>query len=275
DGVNPANGVVIYYNLTDSAEVKLVIKDSQGNEVRSFTSEKDKSYKRYDGGPPAEPTLSNNKGLNRFVWDMRYPTADGIPLAYIEGSYRGHKAIPGKYTIHLSVKGQEVASELNILPNPLYETTMETYKEYHTFMLSMEKEIDIMHKMVNKISGLRSKLEEVLNGPLAKSGNKELMLNATDLIAKMKSWDEDMVQRKAKAYDDVDNFENKFTANYIYMINQTESDLPKVNEPSRARYKELMAEWKKLAERGNEMIEKDIPTFNKLLWDAGIGVIHN
>ena len=52
------------------------------------------------------------------------------------------------------------------------------------------------------------------------------------LLKKMKAWDEDMVQRKSKAYDDVENFPNKFTANYLFLINQTESDIPRVNQPS-------------------------------------------
>jgi len=34
----------------------------------------------------------------------------------------------------------------------------------------------------------------------------------------MKTWDEEMVQRKSKAYDDVENFPNKFTANYLFLI---------------------------------------------------------
>ena len=41
------------------------------------------------------------KGLNRFVWDMRYATMPGVPGVRIEGSYAGHKAPPGKYIDHV------------------------------------------------------------------------------------------------------------------------------------------------------------------------------
>jgi hypothetical protein len=92
-------------------------------------------------------------------------------------------------------------------------------------------------------------------------------------LKKMKAWDEDMVQRKSKAYDDVENFPNKFTANYLFMINQTESDIPKVNQPSLDRMKELNATWATLKARGTELLERDIPAFNKRLWDAGLGAI--
>ncbi len=93
------------------------------------------------------------------------------------------------------------------------------------------------------------------------------------LAARMKSWDEEMIQRKSKAYDDVDNFDNKFTANYMFLINQTESDLPRVNKPSLDRLKELDTEWSALKARASEILDKNIPAFNKLLWEAGVGAI--
>ncbi|NJM25607.1 MAG: glycosyl hydrolase, partial [Bacteroidia bacterium] len=93
------------------------------------------------------------------------------------------------------------------------------------------------------------------------------------LISKMKAWDEDMVQRKSKAYDDVENYPNKFTANYLFVINQTESDIPSVNKPARDRAAELDAEWKTLEARARQLMDMDIPALNKKMWEAGIGAV--
>ena len=41
-----------------------------------------------------------------------------------------------------------------------------------------------------------------------------LIENAQDLLTSLKNWDEDMIQRKSTSYDDVENFPNKFTADY-------------------------------------------------------------
>jgi hypothetical protein len=89
----------------------------------------------------------------------------------------------------------------------------------------------------------------------------------------MKAWDEDMVQRKSKAYDDVENFPNKFTANYLFLINATESDIPRVNQPSLDRMRELNAQWSGLKARADEILNRDIPALNKKLFDAGLGAI--
>jgi hypothetical protein len=89
----------------------------------------------------------------------------------------------------------------------------------------------------------------------------------------MKTWDEDMVQRKSKAYDDVENFPNKFTANYLFLINQSESDIPRVNQPSLDRLKQLNTEWAALKARGNEILNNDVPSLNTRLWEVGLGAI--
>ena len=71
----------------------------------------------------------------------------------------------------------------------------------------------------------------------------------------------------------VENFPNKFTADYLFVLNQTESDLPRVNQPSLDQLKVLNAKWATLKGRADEITNKDLPALNKQLWDAGIGAI--
>ena len=82
-----------------------------------------------------------------------------------------------------------------------------------------------------------------------------------------------MVQRKSKAYDDVENFPNKFTAEYLFMINATNSAIPRVNQPSKDRKAELDKQWAGLKQRGADIMNSKIPEYNKKLWASGIGAI--
>ena len=100
-----------------------------------------------------------------------------------------------------------------------------------------------------------------------------LLKNAQDLMASLNSWDEDMIQRKSTSYDDVENFPNKFTANYMFLMNQTENDIFQVNQPSLDLLKTYTAEWEKLKARGLSLKNEQIPTLNKQLWELGMGVI--
>ncbi|WP_366665079.1 glycosyl hydrolase [Gilvibacter sp.] len=68
EGVNPANGVVLYYHLPEvdaDKVVELVVTNSEGKVINTYTSEADDSYVPHNGGgaPPA-PRLSKRKGLN-------------------------------------------------------------------------------------------------------------------------------------------------------------------------------------------------------------------
>ncbi len=273
EGVNPANGMIIYYNLPkamDSTEITMEILNGQGKIVRSFTSKKDEDYvPHHGGGAPPAPVLGTDKGLNRFVWDLKTPIVPGIPNVYIEADFTGHKVPPGTYTIRLKVDGETVTTQGTLVPTPNVEVTSENYKEHDAFMTELESNLTEMHQKLNtlfKVQGqLKELLEDLKDEPLKEEGKT--------LLAKLKAWDEDMVQRKSQAYDDVENFPNKFTAEYLFLANHSNSALPKINQPSKDRKKELDAQWVGLRQRALTLMNTDIPNYNKKLWENGIGAI--
>ena len=306
-GVNPANGIVIYYNLPKldkDQHIELQITDAAGKPVNTFTSRKNEDFKKYAGGPSAPPTLPKDEGLNRFVWNMRYADMPGIPTAYIEGSYRGHKAIPGKYNLTLKITAanhnptrkrgddqegtkteqeptdkpappavEPITTTAEILPNPLYPTTAQDYAEYHKTMSEMEQTLTTMHEQTVRLNKIQTQLSKLLKTLPKDDAHKQLNESGKSLAKRLKEWDEQMVQRKSKAYDDVENYPNKFTAEYLFLINQTESAIPRVTNPSKQRRTELDKRWKELEAQATKLLTKDLPAFNKQLWKKNIGAI--
>ncbi|MEO0898100.1 MAG: glycosyl hydrolase [Bacteroidota bacterium] len=271
-GVNPANGVLVYYELPrldKGKHVSIEIKDKNGLIIRSFTSKKSTAFKSYAGGPPPPVTLSKKEGLNRLVWDMRHETMPGVRGVYIEGSYRGHRVAPGTYTIIMTVDGKTYTQEAKVVENPTMEVSSETFQAYHDIMQEMEATLTAMHNRVNQLQSVYAQLKKLK----ARLTDKELKTTCAKLIDSLKAWDDKMVQRKSKAYDDVENFENKFSANYLYLINATESQIPRVNASSLERKKELDQQWKVHDSQAQEWLAKDLKAFNKALWEAGIGAL--
>jgi photosystem II stability/assembly factor-like uncharacterized protein len=275
-GVNPANGVVLYYQLPELKKgeaLSMEIADATGRVVRTLSSVKDTTFSRWDGGPPPEPTLTTNTGLNRFVWDMRHGTMRGVPGMYIEASYRGHKVSPGTYRITITLGERTSITEAEVLANPLYTTDAATYAEYDRFMSRVEGEVTRMHDVVNELHDAQEQLASLLASLPADTRYGDVRREADALLARLKAWDTDMVSRKTKAYDDPENFAQKFTANWLFMVNATESDLPRVNQPSKDRLAELEPEWTKLKARADALRDQDIVTLNRKLFDLGIGAI--
>ena len=100
----------------------------------------------------------------------------------------------------------------------------------------------------------------------------EVHLHGKELIRKLSDWDATMVQRKSKAYDDVENYVNGFTADYLFLLNQSESGIPRITSASRARRVELDAIWSKYQISG-EVLFADVEAFNKALWNVGVGAV--
>ena len=126
---NPPDGVVVDYYLKDtqSAPVQLEILDSAGALVRRYASDdvlpKTKAeemqfpmYWVHD----AEP-ISAMAGAHRFVWDLHY----AFP-ADVHTSFYGPKpplALPGKYTVKLTVNGQSHSQPLVLKMDPRVKTS--------------------------------------------------------------------------------------------------------------------------------------------------------
>lgn len=272
-GINPANGMVVYYELPmdrDSTHITIEISNSQGKLIRSYSSEKDPTYKKHHGGgPPPAPVLSKEDGLNRFVWDMRTGIMPGIPDVYIEANFEGHVVPPGTYSLRLKADGKTVTTTGNIVQMPGFTTTESQYEKYDSFMTEMEDNLTQMHSRVNTLFDARQQLRDILKD----IGDAQLLSEGNKLVEALSIWDREMVQRKSKAYDDVENFPNKFTAEYLFLINQANNAIPRVTKSSMDRKKELDAQWESLRSRADALLNTGIPNYNKQLWQAGIGAI--
>lgn len=273
-GVNPATGMVLYYELTEEMvgeDLELQIIGPTGDVHRTYTSEADDDFKSYDGGPSAEATLPKKAGLNRFVWDLRNESLLGAPEAYIEGSFRGGRVAPGQYTLQLKVGEESLKVKANVLPHPGYEVDDKAYGEQAAFIQAVSVQINTMHQAVNDLQAVRERLVAMM--PRIAVTATELRANCQQLLKTIDAWDGKLVQRKSQSYDDVINFENGLTADYFFLKGQADSNFPNVTQAMGARLNELDRMWQPLEEEYQTITGKIIPGLEQKLLDAGIGVL--
>ena len=125
---NPPNGALIdYYLKADApAPVTLELIDAQGQSVRRFSSADTPPKVDLQTMPispewtPTEVMLSNRAGMHRFVWNLKH----ALPKALAgNGMYRfmngdGLWALPGQYTVKLTVAGKSYSQPLEIKEDP-------------------------------------------------------------------------------------------------------------------------------------------------------------
>ena len=129
-GENPPAGAVVDYWLKErpQGEVTLEFLDAAGKLVKKFSSKRETPRPqsrrlkmttriRSAGAPPAR--LSAQAGMNRFVWNLRYPDATAFPgLIMWAGSVTGPRVPPGTYQVRLTADGKTADAELRSEEGP-------------------------------------------------------------------------------------------------------------------------------------------------------------
>ncbi|PYR02906.1 MAG: hypothetical protein DMG00_27875 [Acidobacteria bacterium] len=120
----PAGARIDYFLATPSGDVKLEIVDAAGKTVREYTSvsrgapQGGRGGGRRGGNLPS--TLPVKTGMNRFVWDLRYP---GGPAGGGDGegggfSGGGPLAAPGTYRARLTANGVTKTESFTVKIDP-------------------------------------------------------------------------------------------------------------------------------------------------------------
>ena len=220
-GKNPPDGALIDYYLKSppSSDLKLAIYDAENNLVRDFSSvapavdDSPANVPSYWFAPPAQ--LSQSAGLNRFVWDLRYPAPKtlkysyfGNPLSYIEYTLADHAipgetpreqplgplVTPGKYSIALTVGGQTYRQELTVKPDPRVPATAADLQQQLEAEKSISTQMEVTHNGYLQLAELRKAIAERQKALAGNSQAKE----AADAV---KALDEkvNLVQNGARA----------------------------------------------------------------------------
>ncbi|MDE0503343.1 MAG: glycosyl hydrolase, partial [Candidatus Poribacteria bacterium] len=175
-GEGPPNGVVIHYLLEEAAtdEITLTILDSQGEEISTFTSAKKKcGDTKEDEDTDTEPLdsgakrlLSTDHGLNRFVWDMRFPDAIEVtenhseePEDPLDKEGAGPLAPPGVYRAQLKVGDQTYSQSFELLKDPRVSATQEDFDAQFKLWCDIRDKISEAHEGVNLLRRIRGQVE--------------------------------------------------------------------------------------------------------------------
>jgi triphosphoribosyl-dephospho-CoA synthetase len=134
-------------------------------------------------------------------------------------------------------------------------------------MSGAEATYNEMTQQVNRLFEKSKKLEKIA---VEKELNAELSAAADQLIKDLKTYDAIMAQRLSKAYDDVENYVNGFTANYIRAFNEADSDQPRVTAGTKKRIGELNTVWQKHKSVADPL-EQRLKELEQRLFEAGIG----
>jgi hypothetical protein len=191
-GENPPHGAIIDYWLRDEPadSVTLQIADADGNVVRTFTSDTSgdatpdtaealdpgvalrlrgetvpPAYRRR-GDPvdtaaflPADSIVPTRPGTNRFVWNLRYPAPKQVKGIVIDmGTGDGPEAVPGAYTVRLTVDGRTLERPLTVLPDPRLNVSQADLAAQFAAVKEVTDRIDQIARETKHLLGLEGQM---------------------------------------------------------------------------------------------------------------------
>jgi photosystem II stability/assembly factor-like uncharacterized protein len=242
-GQNPPGGAVIYYTLKNApkgetaakpssgsseqgnvasaaqseaekpparAAVQIQILDSKGRVIRQYPpkesvesegpSEFPESH-RPSNTPPAE------KGLNRFVWDLRCEPATRVQgSAHWGGSGEGPQVPPGSYQVKLTLEGRSYTAPLEVKLDPRVTVPQASLEKQFDLAVNIRDRLSEDHDAVNQIRSVRSQLNELKKRLAGNDQAKNLVDAANALDRKMTPVEEKLMQVKSKSSEDPLNY---------------------------------------------------------------------
>jgi photosystem II stability/assembly factor-like uncharacterized protein len=273
-GQNPPNGVVVYYWLKSkpTGEVKLRFLDADGKLIREFTSKEEKKDSEEgvdpeERRPPAK--VSDKEGMNRFVWDMRYPDSTKFPgLIFWGGGLRGPEVVPGSYTVELIADGKTESRKFEIVKDPRAPTTPEDFKKQLDFALQIQGRVMVANQAVLDISKAKKQLE-----PYTTESNADVDAEAKKITASLDEVQNAIYQTKLKADEDALNFPIKLN-NKLAALQSTvmDTDIAPTAQ-SYEVYQELNAQLQVQLDKLDQIKHRDVDAFNKMIRDKNIPAI--
>ncbi|WP_197736674.1 hypothetical protein [Rhodanobacter sp. T12-5] len=197
---NPPNGALIdYYLKTDaSSPVTLEITDAKGKSVQSFSSADTPPKLDLQTMPitpdwtPRVVTLSNRAGMHRFVWNLHY----ALPEALMgNGMYRfengdGLWALPGNYTVRLTVGGQSWSQPLEIKEDPRLQISEAALQAQYDLGWHIESERMKIAGVSAQARKLRAQLRKVRGNASGNLARKiDAVIKQVDEVAGVKPED--------------------------------------------------------------------------------------
>ena len=271
-GDNPTYGASINYWLKSApaGDAKIEVLDPAGQLVRTI-----------DG--------TKRAGLNRVYWDLRSEQskpirlrttalyAPDVPLgadgtrAPAEGGRMSVLALPGTYTIKLSVGGQTLSQPLTIRKDPASAGTEADIRAQATMLRDIQSDLEGAGAMVNTIESIRSQLTN-LTRMTQESRDAAAVKQAVDALEKKLLEIEDKLIQRLFTGQGQDT--TRWPVMLVGKIEYLAGNVAESDEPPTSQAKEVHADYKKqiasLQQQLSGVLEKDLTDFNRMLRDRGI-----
>ena len=204
-GENPPSGAIVYYWLAEDARVPvtLTFRDAAGRRIVSYASD------AKDVPPARRP--GTKAGLNRYVWDMKYPGPTKLdydlapprpkPLAPDPENPPGPTVVPGAYGVDLLIGDKVQSATFTVDKDPRLGTTTADYAAQFALHRELVASLSKLKQALNRLRRMKRQLGDVAER--AAKSQRALRNRAVAIGNKLSAIERIMVDPERKSVRDV------------------------------------------------------------------------
>ena len=304
EGENPPCCLTVDYWLRQRATspVTLEFRDAAGKTIRTFTSTgaphdsatadstkvhaapRDTLAEKPRGSRPladdtlsflpADSVVSARAGLNRFVWNLRYPpTREVRGVVNDEGSTSGPVIAPGTYTVRLTVDGQPHDQLAVVRPDPRLRATQADYDAQVALALEVQHTTNELSDAVARILDIEQQLDERVDHSKKQTYGARLGAAATPLRQKLEAIRDSLVE--------VHSHVDQITLHYpirLYNMLLSLADMVQSAEGAPTKqegdvYRDIAAQVERQIAQLRSLETNDVVAFNRMMRELDVPAV--
>ena len=273
-------GVTVYYSLPAAARRLTVdFLDAQGNVIRSFASDTRPDSVRNrrggggggggggedEGGPPrGQRFASNQRGMNRISWNLRYPGPTSFPgmILWAADTASGPRVVPGTYTVRLTADGRELRQPFTVRVDPrLGAVSQQDLQARFDLAMRIRNRTSEANDAVLLIRGVRQQVQE----RLGRTQDAGIHTAGDSLLARMAVIEERLYQVRNQSNQDPLNYPIRLNNKLAALMSLVEDAEAAPTAQSYQVFEELSGQLDREMAALNALWSADLETFNRLL----------
>ncbi|HET6316918.1 MAG TPA: glycosyl hydrolase, partial [Chloroflexota bacterium] len=294
-GRNPPDGAIVSYFLREKpdGDITLTFLEADGREIRTFSSKnveepepsdetavgegaEDVTQQRSETPrKQKEPRIPKEAGLNRFVWNLRYPEAtkiedDEVANDLVEDGAQGPIVPPGRYRVRLTVGDSSPEEEFEVQTDPRVAVPEADFAAQFELLMQVRDKLSVTHGAVNKIRALRKRVEDWASRARDKPELSKVASAATAVVERLKPIEAELIQVKAVSRGDTLNFPVRLNGKLAVLAGGIASGDGAPTQAQRGVFSELSQRVDRQVDLLDEVVATEVDALNNAIQAAGL-----
>ncbi len=271
-GTNPPSGVILYYLLGEEieGELRLEILHADGAVLRTLSSEKEEPqapspWRRFFPEMAGSRKLAAEKGLNRYVWNLRRHDAELVDDAVLWGMARGPIVPPGSYQGRLSHGDWSQTVDIQLVKDPRVEVGQADLIAQYELATEIWEALSESHQALGRIRDMRSQVEE-LTQRLDKAGYGDGIAELAETIGdQLTAIEEKIYQTRNESSQDILNYPPRLDNKILDVMSSVQSADARPTDGAIELFRDLRSELDGYLAELDGVVSEEIAQLNRLV----------